>query len=49
MSAAFHPQLSSELVDHLFRNRAGQMVAYLTRIFGPEHLDIAEEQCRRLC
>jgi RNA polymerase sigma-70 factor (ECF subfamily) len=43
MSAASHPQLSSELVDHLFRNRAGQMVAYLTRALGAEHLDIAEE------
>ncbi len=31
------------LIDHLFRNRAGQMVAYLTRLLGPEHLDLAEE------
>jgi RNA polymerase sigma-70 factor (ECF subfamily) len=31
------------LVDHLFRNRAGQMVSYLTRLFGPEHLGLAEE------
>jgi RNA polymerase sigma-70 factor, ECF subfamily len=31
------------LVDHLFRQRAGQMVAWLTRIFGPAHLDLAEE------
>jgi RNA polymerase sigma-70 factor (ECF subfamily) len=31
------------LVDHLFRSRAGQMVAYLTRLLGPEHLDLAEE------
>jgi len=31
------------LVDHLFRSRAGQMVAWLTRIFGPAHLDLAEE------
>jgi len=31
------------LVDHLFRHRAGQMVATLTRIFGPEHLPMAEE------
>ncbi len=31
------------LVDHLFRSRAGQMVAWLTRIFGPSHLDLAEE------
>lgn len=43
MSAASHPQRSSELVDHLFRNRAGQMVAHLTRILGPEHLDVAQE------
>jgi RNA polymerase sigma-70 factor, ECF subfamily len=34
---------SSQLVDHLFRNRAGQMVAWLTRIFGPAHLELAEE------
>src|SRR5688572_20883860 len=32
-----------QLVDHLFRNRAGQMVAYLTRVFGPAHLELAEE------
>jgi RNA polymerase sigma-70 factor, ECF subfamily len=31
------------LVDHLFRSRAGRMVAWLTRIFGPAHLDLAEE------
>jgi RNA polymerase sigma-70 factor (ECF subfamily) len=31
------------MVDHLFRNRAGQMVAYLTRLFGPAHLELAEE------
>jgi RNA polymerase sigma-70 factor (ECF subfamily) len=32
-----------QLVDHLFRERAGQMVAWLTRIFGPAHLELAEE------
>jgi RNA polymerase sigma-70 factor (ECF subfamily) len=31
------------LVDHLFRDRAGQMVAWLTRVFGPAHLELAEE------
>src|SRR5687767_6014867 len=31
------------LVDHLFRDRAGQMVAWLTRVFGPSHLELAEE------
>ncbi|HJQ37965.1 MAG TPA: sigma-70 family RNA polymerase sigma factor [Thermoanaerobaculia bacterium] len=30
-------------VDHLFRHSAGQMVATLTRILGPEHLSLAEE------
>ena len=34
---------SHQLVDHLFRTRAGQLVAWLTRIFGPAHLDLAEE------
>ena len=34
---------SQHLVDHLFRNRAGQLVAWLTRIFGPAHLELAEE------
>jgi RNA polymerase sigma-70 factor, ECF subfamily len=32
-----------QLVDHLFRNRSGQMVAWLTRIFGPAHLGTVEE------
>lgn len=31
------------MVDHLFRSHAGQMVSYLTRMLGPEHLDLAEE------
>lgn len=31
------------LVDHLFRRKAGEMVASLTRVFGPERLDLAEE------
>src|SRR5262245_36198874 len=31
------------LVDHLFRSRAGQMVAWLTRVFGPAHLGLVEE------
>jgi RNA polymerase sigma-70 factor (ECF subfamily) len=31
------------LVEHLFRSRAAQIVAYLARLFGPEHLDLAEE------
>lgn len=36
-------QTADVLVDHLFRSRAGQMVAYLTRVLGSEHLDLAEE------
>ena len=31
------------MVDHLFRARAGQMVACLTRLFGPAHLELVEE------
>jgi RNA polymerase sigma-70 factor, ECF subfamily len=31
------------LFDHLFRHSAGQMVATLTRVFGAEHLSLAEE------
>ena len=30
-------------VDHLFRHRAGQMIAVLTRIFGVERLDQVED------
>jgi len=32
-----------ELVERLFRKRAGQIVSYLTRLFGPGELDLAEE------
>jgi RNA polymerase sigma-70 factor, ECF subfamily len=31
------------LADHLFRHHAGRMVAWLTRLFGPAHLELAEE------
>ena len=31
------------LLEHLFRRQAGRMVAYFTRLFGPAHLDLAEE------
>lgn len=34
---------ASGMIDHLFRTRAGQMVAYMTRLLGLEHLDLAEE------
>lgn len=37
------PALTPALVDHLFRERSGQMVAWLTRVFGPAHLDLVEE------
>ena len=36
------PQVET-MVDHLFRQRAGQMVAWLTRVLGPAHLELAEE------
>ena len=32
-----------ELVEHLFRHQAGQMLATLAHTFGPENLDLAEE------
>jgi RNA polymerase sigma-70 factor (ECF subfamily) len=31
------------LIDNLFRRSAGQIVSYLTRLLGPEHLELAEE------
>src|SRR5215470_1107110 len=34
---------AAALVDHLFRHQAGRMIATLTRIFGPRHIDLAEE------
>src|SRR5205814_3966646 len=30
-------------VDHMFRQQAGQMVSTLTRIFGSQRLELAEE------
>src|SRR5207244_4337983 len=33
----------SQLVEHLFRRESGKMVATLTRIFGIEHLTLAED------
>src|SRR5436190_1693253 len=33
----------SHVVEHLFRQEAGKMVATLTRIFGIEHLTLAED------
>jgi RNA polymerase sigma factor (sigma-70 family) len=37
------PQEVSQLVEHLFRHEAGKMVATLTRIFGIEHWNLAED------
>jgi RNA polymerase sigma-70 factor (ECF subfamily) len=34
---------SKELVDHLFRHEAGRMIAVLTRIFGLQHIELAED------
>src|SRR5437763_1707318 len=36
-------QGTGELVDHLFRQQSGRMVAALVRIFGPRHLQLAED------
>src|SRR5882724_10480930 len=32
-----------ELVEHLFRRQAGRMTTALVRIFGPRHLQLAED------
>src|SRR5512141_1423714 len=37
------PEGISQLVEHLFRHESGKMVATLTRIFGIEHLGLAED------
>jgi RNA polymerase sigma-70 factor (ECF subfamily) len=34
---------TGELIDHLFRHQAGRMICTLTRIFGPRHLQLAED------
>lgn len=33
----------NQLADHLFRHESGKMVSILTRIFGPENIDLAED------
>jgi RNA polymerase sigma-70 factor (ECF subfamily) len=33
----------NQLIDHLFRRQSGQMVSVLTRIFGADNLDLAED------
>jgi RNA polymerase sigma factor (sigma-70 family) len=33
----------NELVDHFFRNESGKMVSVLTKIFGSQNLDLAED------
>ncbi|MDE3066284.1 MAG: sigma-70 family RNA polymerase sigma factor [Verrucomicrobiota bacterium] len=37
------PTEVSQVVEHLFRHEAGKMVATLTKIFGLEHLTLAED------
>src|SRR5205807_7757572 len=37
------PEEVSQVVEHLFRHEAGKMIAILTRIFGVEHLSLAED------
>jgi RNA polymerase sigma-70 factor (ECF subfamily) len=37
------PHDVSQLVEHLFRRDAGRMIATLTRIFGPGHVELAED------
>lgn len=41
--AALLPTQVDQMIDHLFRHQSGKMVAVLTRIFGTENLDLAED------
>src|SRR3954469_17311704 len=48
MQTELHPTQAkspevSQVVEHLFRHESGRMVAILTRIFGIEHLTLAED------
>jgi len=42
-SGAQPPAEINHVVEHLFRHEAGKMVSTLTRIFGVEHLKLAED------
>jgi RNA polymerase sigma-70 factor (ECF subfamily) len=42
-TAVRDPEAVSQLVEHLFRYEVGKMVATLTKIFGIEHLTLAED------
>jgi RNA polymerase sigma-70 factor (ECF subfamily) len=42
-TAVAEPDGVSQLVEHLFRHEGAKMVATLTRIFGIEHLNLAED------
>ncbi len=42
-AAASSPVETSRVLEHLFRREAGRLVATLTRIFGIEHLALAED------
>jgi predicted RNA polymerase sigma factor len=33
----------SKLIDHLFRHESGKIVSVLTRVFGTENIDLAED------
>ena len=46
MNSTKNSESIQDLVDHLFRHRAGQMIASLTRIFGLSHLDLVEDAFR---
>ena len=37
---------TQSLIEHLFRHQAGRIVARLTRLLGPQHLDLAEQSAQ---
>jgi RNA polymerase sigma-70 factor (ECF subfamily) len=42
-AATSAPENVGGSVEHLFRHESGRIVSYLTRLLGPEHMDLAEE------
>src|SRR6478672_7678540 len=41
--ASKSPEEIAEATEHLFRHEAGRLIATLTRIFGVQHLNLAED------
>src|SRR5580658_8066905 len=42
-SGTFTERNTGDLLEHLFRHQSGRILAHLTRLLGPAHLELAEE------